>query len=62
MHRIFFKTLTQLYFFYSFLYYFTYGIKEGIKCDIFGDEMKKCWPMRQLRLETGGPLADFFKH
>ena len=37
--------------------FLTYCIKEGIKGNMFGHYIYKCWPMRQLRPETGESLA-----
>ena len=59
---IFFKTLIQLYLFSLLIYSLTYCIRAGIKANIFGDEMKKCRPMRQLRPQTGELLANFKNH
>ena len=46
---------------FCFIYFlfFAYFIKEGIKHNIFGDELKKCWPLTQLRTETGESLAKY---
>ena len=37
--------------------FLTYCIKEFIKGNIFGHYIKKCWPMRHLRPETGESIA-----
>ena len=37
--------------------FLTYCIKESIKDNIFGHSIWKCWPLRQLRPETGESLA-----
>ena len=53
----FFKTLIQLFVLRWFLYSLDYCIKEVIKGKIFWIlNEKKCWPMRQLRPETGESL------
>ena len=58
----FFKTLIQLYLLRSFLYSLTYCIKEDIEDNNLEIKRKKCWPMRQIRPETGESLAIFSKH
>ena len=59
---IFIKILIQLYLLRSFLYSLTYCIKEVIEGKIFWRLNENCWPMRQLRPETGESLAIFSKH
>ena len=56
---IFFKKLIQLYLLCSFIYSFTYCIKESIKDNNFEIKWIKCRSMRQLRPETGESLAIF---
>ena len=56
---VFFKTTIQLYLLRLFPYYLTYCNKEGNDDNNLDIKLRMFWPMRQIRPETGEPLAIF---
>ena len=59
---IFQNNNTIIFFMFLFLYSFTECIKEGIKCNLLENQVKRCWIRTQLQPETWKYLANFSEH